>query len=538
VARKGTAKGRVAAVRRWVVVGGGVAVVAVVVVVWLLARGGGDGGDGSSVDVGDRRAAALAFAPASAEVVVEFDVASGSQQGQKLRTLARTFAAARFAADGVRASVRGLGLDADEDLRKLLGGPLIAFGPARAIQGLGATIQGLALDLPALAQAGITAATIGTDADDVSAVFRRATDDGRLKPVAAPAAGVTGYATTDGRATFGRRGVEVVLGADAAAVRRAFATRDARAGLTPRTFDERLGPLARIPALVRAAGPARPLLASRAQGVPWVDALREGSMAVSLEKPGVRLRVHLATDAARLRADQLPLAAGPQPPQPAPGARQIDAGLRDPAQALRFFDDNKDALDVPFLDPIKNALNALDSAKGPLKTFGRIDVDDIIGGLTGTATVTPESPSKLALRAEITTGDDLKTALDRLAAVPDVALDLADVKLNVAHDGDDAYKITADGRFVAKLAVLNRILVVTNDERAGLRAIAARRPATVTTTGALSLHLGARAVQDEIVRRFDLPELARLVLDGFGDVDGGLRVERGGADLDATLALN
>lgn len=535
MARKGTAKGRVAAVRRWVLVGGGVAVVVVAIVVWLLARGG-DGG-GSTKDVGDRRAAALAFAPASSEVVVEFDVAPGSSQGKKLRSLARTFTAARFAADGVRASVRGVGLDADEDLSALLGGPLVAFGPAKAITGLSATIQGLALDLPALAQAGVTAAAVGTNDDDVAAVFRRAVDDGRLNKTPAPAPGVTGYATTDGRATFGRRGVEVVLGANAAAVRRAFATRDAQAGLTPRTFDERLGPLARVPALVHAVGPARPLIASRAGDVPWVRALREGSLAVSLEKPGVRVRVHLATDPAKVTPAQLPLAPGAQPPRPAPGARQIDVALRDPTQAIRFFDDNKDALDVPFLDPIKNALDTLDSVKGPLKTFGRIDVDDILDGLTGTATITPESPGKLALRAEITTADQLRTALDRLAAVPDVALDLANVKLNVQRDGD-AYEITQDGQQLAKLAVLGDTLVVTNDPRAGLRAIANRRPTTTATAGALSFHLGARAVQDELVRRFNLPDLARLVLDGFGDVDGGLRVERGGADLDATLALN
>ncbi|HET6509393.1 MAG TPA: hypothetical protein VFG42_21530 [Baekduia sp.] len=522
--------------RRWVVVGCGVAVVVGVVVAALLLRGGSHGG--RTADVGDRRAAALAFAPTSSEVVVEFDVQRGSQQGARLRTLARTFVAARFAADGVSASVRGVGLDAGRDLSSLLGGPLIAFGPANAIKGLSATIQGLALNLPALARAGVTAATIGTNADDVEAVFRRAVDDGRLNTTSAPAPGVSGYALPDGTATFGRRGVEVVLGADAAAVRKAFATRDAQAGLTPRTFDERLGPLARVPALIRAAGPARPLLAPRAKNVPWVDALRDGSLAVSLEKPGVRLRVHLATDPTALTDGRLPLAPGAQPPRPAPGARQIHAALRDPAQAIRFIDDNKNALDLPFLAGVESALTTLDSVKGPLHTFGRIDVDHIINGLTGTATITPESPGKFALRTETTTGGDLETALNRLAAVPDFALRLANVKLNVKRDGD-AYVITRDGKGIAKLAVLDDdVLVVTNDMKASLRAIASRRPATATTTGALNLHLGAKAVQDELVRRFNLPDLARLVLDGFGDVDGGLRVERGGADLDATLALN
>ncbi|WP_445148369.1 hypothetical protein [Baekduia sp. Peel2402] len=522
--------------RRWVVGGVVVAVVAVGVGVWLLARGGG-GGD---AEVGDRRAAALAFAPASAEVVFELDAQKGSAQGARLRDLSRTFLAARFAADGVRSAMRGIGLDADADLPSLLGGPVVAWGPAAAVKGLSASVAGLALDLPALAKAGVTAAVVGQSADDVGAVFRRGVDEERLKRTMAPAQGVEGYALASGGggdgAVYGRRGAEVVLGGDAAAVAKAFATRDAAAGLAPRTFDERLGPLARVPALVKAAGPARPLLAPRANNVPWVNALREGSLAVTLERPGVRVRVHLATDPA-VTPEQLPLATGAQPPRPAPGIKPIHLALRDPAQAVKFFDDNKDALDLPFAKSLADALNQLDSVKGPLKTFGRIDVDDILDGLTGTATVTPEAIGKVAVRAELTTGGELTTALNRLTAVPDVALDIAGVKLNVKRDGE-AYIITDDGKPVVKLAVLDGVLVVTNDQAVSLQAIAARRPQAAKTPGALSFHLGAKALQDELIRRLKLPALSRLVLGGFGDVDGGLRVERGGADLDATLALD
>ena len=146
-----------------------------------------------------------------------------------------------------------------------------------------------------------------------------------------------------------------MLGANAVAVRKAFATRDAQAGLSPRTFDERLGPLARVPALVRAAGPARPLLAARGDDVPWIDALREGSLAVTLQDPGVRVRVHLATDPAKVTAQQLPLATGAAAPRPASGERAITLAVRDPAQAFRFFDDNKDALDLPFADAVVKA---------------------------------------------------------------------------------------------------------------------------------------------------------------------------------------
>ena len=42
-------------------------------------------------------------------------------------------------------------------------------------------------------------------------------------------------------------------------------------------------------------------------------------------------------------------------------------------------------------------------------------------------------------------------------------------------------------------------------------------------------------MQDQLVTRLGLPDLARLVIGGFGNVDGTARAELGGVDLDATL---
>jgi hypothetical protein len=519
------------------VVGGGVVVAVMVAVgVGLLVKKGGSSGGNV---VSDPLAEALAFAPASAEVVARFDVQAGSAQGAALRDLSRTFVAARFAADGVRQSVRALGLDADADLPSVLGGPVVVAGPASAVTGLASSISGLALDLPAIAKAGATAAVVGRSADDVGAVLRRAVEDGRLKKLPDVSKGVEAYSLPERAGVLGRRDADLVLGGNAAAVKAAFATRDGGGGLTKATFDARMGPLARVPALIRAAGQARPIIAARATGVPWVDALRQGALTVSLQKPGVRLRVHLATDPARVTDEQLPLAPGAQAPRPAPGPRGIDVAVRDPAQTIRVLDAAKDGLDLPFLDGVKSALGTLDDVKGPLKTFGGIDVDEIVGQLTGTLTVTPERGNTIAVRAEMTSGDDLRTALDRIAAVPDFALNLAGVDQNVKRDGD-AYTITDKGKATMKLAVLDQTLVITNDLTASLRAIADRKPqpAKNANGGALSFHLGGQALQDELVRRLQLPDLARLVLGGFGDVDGAARAERGGVDHDATLALN
>jgi hypothetical protein len=507
--------------------------VAVAVGVVLLLRGGGGG---NKPAVADPLAEALSFAPSSTPAVAQFEVQAGSDQGRKLRDLARTFPAARFAADGVRQSVRTLGLDADQDLPALLGGPLVAWGPPGAIVSLTTSFSALRLELAPVLEAGVTAAVVGTSADDVNSTIDRAVQDGRLRK-----AGDGLYALPDGAGTLGVRDADLVLGADAQAVRRAFAVHDGQGGLTRASFTARLGPLARVPALVRATAGARALLAPRAGGTPWVDALRQGALALAIEKPGVRLRVHLATDPAKLTDADLPLAPGPQPPSPAPGARPIDAAVRNLSQTIHVLDAAKDQLDVPFLNPVTSALRTLDRVKGPLKTFGGIDADAaLVDQLTGTTTITPEAPNTIALRAELRDGGPLRTALNRIAAVPDFALNLANVDLNVARDGD-AYTITEKGKAIMKAAVLGNVLVVTNDLRAGLRAIANRRPTNVPTTsktGALLVHAEGTAVQDELIRRFQLPGLARLVLGGFGDLDASARAQRTGLDLDATLTLN
>jgi hypothetical protein len=525
---------KVAAVsRRWMVVVG-LLVVALAAGAYLLA---GNDEPKQKAAVDDPLAEALAFAPAASPVVAQFDVQRGSQQGNALRDLARTFPAARFAADGVRQAVRGLGLDADADLPSILGGPVIVAGPASAARGLSASITSLQLDLPAIVRAGATAAVIGRSADDVAAVLDRATSDGRLRKLPDVATDVQQYALPDDAARLGVDGGAVVLARDTPTLKRAFALHDSKGGLTRATFDERLGPLAHVPALIRATAQPRALISAKAQGVPWVDALRSGSLAVAIEKPGVRLRVHLATDATKLKATDLPIAPGAQPPRPAPGARPINVAIRDIAQTIHVLDATKGGLDLPFLKPLQDALATLDSLKGPLKTFGRIDADALIDQLTGTTTITPEADSKLALRAELTDGGPLRTALNRLAAIPDLALDLASVSLNVDRSGD-TYTITRDDKPVAKAAVLGDTLVITNDLRISLRGIADRKPQAAPNRGALAFHVGGAALQDQLVTRLGLPDLARLVIGGFGNVDGTARAELGGVDLDATLELN
>lgn len=499
----------------------GVAVVVVVAVV-LLARGGG----GGAKPAGDRLGEALSYAPSSAEAVAEFSVERGDAQGEKLRALARTFPAARFAGGQVRSSVQALGVDPDKDVPALVNGPLVAWGPSGAVVSLGASIGALRLELGPVLKAGVTAAVVGKGGDAVKRALDRV----------AERRGGKWY--LQGGGVAGVEGADVVLGRDAAAVDAAIAVHRSGAGLSRRTFEERLGPLSHTAALIRAVANARSVIAPRAAGVKWVDALREGALAVSLEGRSLQVRVHLATDPAQLTDADLPIAPGAEAPRPAAGTRPIWVAIRDVGQSVNVFNGARDQLQLPFLNNVKNALATLDSVKGPLKTFGRIDVDALIAQLTGTTTITEEArPNTFALRAELQDGGPLRTALNRLAAIPDFALRLAKVDLNVQRSGE-AYVITKSKNPILKVAVLGNTLVVTNDQQLGLRGVADRAPQQATSQGALVAHADGTAVQDEIVRRFNLPSLSRILLGGFGDLDASARAARTGLDLTAALALN
>src|SRR5206468_309655 len=102
-----------------------------------------------------------------------------------------------------------------------------------------------------------------------------------------------------------------------------------------------------------------------------------------------------------LRPEDLPFAPGPVPPRPAPGRARFWAGIRGLNQTIRVLDSTRGDLKLPFLKPVTDALATLEGIKGPLRTFGGIDVDvALIEQLTGTTTLTQEAHG-IALRAEL-----------------------------------------------------------------------------------------------------------------------------------------
>ncbi len=502
---------------------------------YLIARGGGD--DARPAATGDPLAAALAYAPTDAEVVATVDAAPGSPQGRAMRDLERTFPAGRFAADAGRSAITAMGFDPQRDAPKLLAGPIVLAGPNAAISKVVGSATALRLDVGAVLAAGAIGSFAGRSEGDVAEVVERSVKEGKLRPLADVQPGVKQYALPGDAGRLGVRGRDVVLANTSARLAQAFALRDRHGGLTRRAFEARLGPLTG-PALAKLVAQPRVLIGDAARDVPWVRALRYGAVSVAIEPDGLRLRAHLTTDPTQLRPEDLPLAPGAAPPSPAPGAAKLAVGVRDLGQTIRVLDAVKDDLKISLLDPVTSALRTLDRFKGPLKTFGRIDVDAaLIDQLTGTTTITQEA-NGIGVRGELRDGGPLRTALNRIASVPDFLIDLANITdLDLDKSGDEAYVVKQKGKVILRLAVLDNLLVATTDPKVGLRAIANRRPQRASREGALAFRARGTAVQDLIISTFGLPDVARLFVAGFGDFAGSARAELSGLDVDSLLAL-
>jgi hypothetical protein len=258
-------------------------------------------------------------------------------------------------------------------------------------------------------------------------------------------------------------------------------------------FDKRLAGLPRSSARV-AFNPRE--LAPQVADTAWGRALNDGAAALTIEGERIALRFKLSNDP--VKPQDLPIATGTQAP-PTHGSAPVVAAARAPAQSLRF-------LQASGLLP---ALDVLDGAPGFLKP----DLDN----LGPDATITTADAKVFTVRFTPPDPGDWATKLDRLDALSGLIrfTGLADVRIDKRGD---VYTIEQDGRLAARAAVFGRVVVLSTDPRADLRAAAnaPARPPPAGAAGALTLNLSAALFE---------PALPSLVQGHVGDVEGWARAE-------------
>ncbi len=252
----------------------------------------------------------------------------------------------------------------------------------------------------------------------------------------------------------------------------------------------------------RVAFNPRTLLASRSPQIAnttWGRSLRDGAAVMVVRGDRVALPFKLTGDP--VTPESLPIATGTQAPS-THGSAPIVAATRSPAQTLGFL---RDAGLLPALDVLSRA-----------PSFLKPNLDD----LGPDATLTTADAKVFTVRLTPPDPSDWATKLDRLDALSGLIrfAGLANVRIDKR---DGVYTIEQDGELAARAAVYGRVVVLSTDPGADLKAAATApaKPPPPGAAGALTLNLS------EALFGSALPALAR---DHVGDVEGWARAEPAG----------
>jgi len=470
--------------------------------------------------IADPLAEALAHAPADAAALAVVATETAVGPGAALARLGRRFPEIERVLAQVQGTLgRRVGLDYATELRPLLGHPLVLWSTD------GSTGRSFA-------------AWVVRDGEKLGELLRAREASGAL--VAAPA--VAGYAlfTRPNGGAYARRGPVLVIAPDLDRLRDVLRRRGSGHGQWgSQLLRERGLGLPGGGAVARVQLDARALVARggpEARRVRWVAALERAALTVTSEAGGLRVRARVSTDSGATAPQDVPIAAGVQPPVTR-GSGRVVAAVRDPRQTLRFV-----RRTIDLLDPQR--LAGLRQAEEVLARFARVSVEeDLVDRLAGSATLTSRDGRTLTLRADLDGPDDVAAALDRLGTLARLGgplASLAGVDLGgIAVDEHlrGGYVVMRGGRFLVALAVIDGALVASTDRGADLAA-AARAPAASPppTAGAFRATVDAELLADQLVR-LGLPAFARGAPAPIGDLIVTARGERELFDVQLVLPV-
>jgi hypothetical protein len=453
-----------------------VAVAAIAVATVLIARGGSKD-EPAPTSQGDTRAEALSYAPRSSPALVGVDTGS---------------AAASLVLGALVPRVSGGALSAN-DVSPLLGNEAV-------VAVLDPRTQRAQLSM------------VAKDPDALRALTRHLAKAGAYN-------GASLYRAAQG-AVLAVKGDAVVAASDEPTVRRAIDTAANGANhLTPAQFDARLAGLPKAADVRAVFDPKRVVVATRLPGVlttRWGRSLTNGAAVLQEGGPGLQLPFVLQTDAARINDADLPFGTGTTPPQ-MHGRAPLLIGVKDFARFIAF---------LRKADPQR--LGGLDSLQNGLPSFLRVNIDGLLGGLTGDGTVSSDDGlAHFAARTDPPNPDDWRTPLNRLSTLSSVlqSLGIDNVKLSEEPGAGDAYRLEIDGKLTARVGIFGPTLVITDAATTDLRATA-NAPAVPPPPGAaggLTLRLKASEGRRLLGSLFGIganDDSANVILDRFGDLTG------------------
>jgi hypothetical protein len=260
-----------------------------------------------------------------------------------------------------------------------------------------------------------------------------------------------------------------------------------------------------------------------ARRIEWVSALRTLGMTASVGEDSIDVEFNLRTDAGELSEEDLPLAAGDEAAQVVRMPGEIAVSLRDPSQAIAFFESAFQTADPQGFGDYETGKRAVSQRYG-------IDVDeDVFGQLTGDLSVSVAVDGAFAARAEVADPEAFRRTVDRLAeALPQLGAGLG--VTDVARRGPLYEASLVDGGTFAFGTRGDVFVAGSSLARAGR--IASQDPEEVPdATGSLVAAADAEEVAGRVLQQM-APQL------GLGGIFGGGLLARPLDELTGSVATS
>src|SRR3954465_12171386 len=287
--------------------------------------------------------------------------------------------------------------------------------------------------------------------------------------------------------------------------------------------------------LVRATGDFQALLkgsprTAKARNIKWLSALRTFALTLRAQSDGIEYAFKFDTDPAGLTEKDLPLASGSAAPPVLKRAGEVGFGLRDPAQIVSFA---QQAASV--VNPTGYGKYVHDQVKLS-KQLG-VDVDrDLIGQLTGNASVSVAIDGKAALRA------DLRDPAAAAATIKKVGPRLVSIagrrgKRVTLSSAGNLYVLTQPNGKKVVFGVIGNSFVLANDAARAAQ-IGAESPSAVSgAKGPLVVYSAARALANAIAAKRGQGVAAQIVTGALGDLTGSVQTETSGITGEVKLQI-
>ena len=294
--------------------------------------------------------------------------------------------------------------------------------------------------------------------------------------------------------------------------------------MTESDFNGALGDL-NSDSLVRATGNFQTLFKgpgyASAQKVKWLKALRTFALTLRAESDGIAYDFNAKTDPNGLTEQDLPLATGSASPPVVKRAGELAFGFRSPAQIVSFAQQA-----ASITNPTGYAKYLRDKAKLS-KQLG-VDVDrDLLGQLTGNATVSIGIDNQVAFRADLR---DPATATATLKKVAPRLESLARSrgKTVTLSTAGNLYTLTQPNGKKLVFGVIGKSFVAASDAARAVQ-FAGQSPSAVEgAKGSLVFFSDARALANAVAAKRGQGVAAQIVTSALGALTGSVQAETDG----------